>query len=561
MLKCDLETPMLDMTISPVHKGNARREMELQRRLVTPAQAMFPARTRKNYCKGRTNMLHLPNVKDNLKLYIDAGFPILYIHTYEEAKADKYIASAAARREVLEWNGAKGFVDFKTKVSHTSNLTLEDTLLLLNTGKELNRKLLVIKDTDEHLNPDGQHKSDKVIALLKEIARKIRNGSIDASVIIVSSALHIPQELEKLITVLELDLPDEAEIISIIDVFAEDNGISIGPDGFRAELATAFKGLSESEIRDLLSLSVSQYGELTRKALQLIFVQKQQMVLKAGILEMVPLKEKVSDIGGLEILKEWLQKKATVFKNMKAAEKFGVTMPKGVLIAGVPGCGKSLSAKAAGSLFDVPLLRLDMGRLMGKYVGESEENMRKAIRLAEAISPCILWVDELEKAFAGIGSDGGGAEVTTRLFGTFLTWMQEKKSAAFVVATANDITKLPPELLRKGRFDEIFYVALPNADERKKIFDIHLSKRRRKDAKTIDISKLAEATEGYSGADIEGVVSESIESAFVNGANGLTTDDILECIHNTHSLSEIMKEPLEEMSKMYEDRKFKKASR
>ena len=308
-------------------------------------------------------------------------------------------------------------------------------------------------------------------------------------------------------------------------------------------------------------MAVSQDGELTKKALQLIFDQKQQMILKAGILEMIPLKESVADIGGLEILKDWLQNKATVFKNMKAAAEFGVAMPKGVLIAGVPGCGKSLSAKAAGRLFDVPLLRLDMGRLMGKYVGESEENMRKAIRLAEAISPCILWVDELEKAFAGISSGGGGNEVTTRLFGTFLTWMQEKKSAAFVVATANDITKLPPELLRKGRFDEIFYVALPNDEERKKIFEIHLNKRRKQDARNIDLNELVKSTVGYSGADIEGVVSESVESVYVKGRQELTTEDILDCIKSTHSLSEIMKEPLESMAKLYEERKFKKASR
>jgi len=250
-----------------------------------------------------------------------------------------------------------------------------------------------------------------------------------------------------------------------------------------------------------------------------------------------------------------------VFKDMKAAAEFGVAMPKGALIVGVPGCGKSLSAKAAGSLFGVPLLRLDMGRLMGKYVGESEENMRKAIRLAEAISPCVLWVDELEKAFAGIGSGGGGAEVTTRLFGTFLTWMQEKKSAAFVVATANDITQLPPELMRKGRFDEIFYVALPNLEERRKIFEIHLRKHRKRDVRSIDIEKLAKETEGYSGADIEGAVSDSVESAFVKGADELTTEEVLECIHNTHSLSEIMKESLEAMAKLYEDRKFKKASK
>lgn len=241
--------------------------------------------------------------------------------------------------------------------------------------------------------------------------------------------------------------------------------------------------------------------------------------------------------------------------------EFGVTMPKGVLIAGVPGCGKSLSAKAAGSLFEVPLLRLDMGRLMGKYLGESEKNMREAIQLAEAISPCVLWVDELEKAFAGISSRGGGAEVATRLFGTFLTWMQEKTSAAFVVATANDIMKLPPELLRKGRFDEIFYVSLPNKEERRKIFEIHLNKRRKQDIDKIDMDVLVSQTEGYSGADIEGIVSESIENVFVRGEKVLTTGDISSSICSTHSLSEIMKEQIEGMAKMYEDRKFKKASR
>lgn len=514
-------------------------------------------------------MQSFPTVKHNLEGYIDAGFPILYIYTYEEAKADRYISAAAGRKKVLEWNGADGLVDFKTKAAMSicgRNPSLEATLSFLKNGRELDRHLLVIKDADGQLaskDTVGQPESDKVIALLKEIARKIRkkDGGIDATVIIVSSVLHIPQTLEKLITILELDLPDEEEISSIIGKFIRDNGISAVPPKFLNEMTTAFKGLSEFEIEDLLSLAISQDGDLTEKALKLIFDQKQQMILKAGILEMIPLKESIEDIGGLENLKDWLQKKERVFKNIKSAGEFGVTMPKGVLIAGVPGCGKSLSAKAAGKLFDVPLLRLDMGRLMGKYVGESEENMRKAIRLAEAISPCVLWVDELEKAFAGIGSGGGGAEVTTRLFGAFLTWMQEKKSAAFVVATANDITKLPPELLRKGRFDEIFYVPLPNKEERRKIFEIHLKKRRKEDVFKIDIGKLVSETEGYSGADIEGVVGESVESAFVKGSTELATEDILDCIHNTHSLSEIMKEPLEEMAKMYEDRKFKKASR
>lgn len=512
-------------------------------------------------------MLHLPTVKENLGGYIDAGFPILYICTYEEAKTDRYISSVAGRRKVLEWNGADGLVYFKTKVSVGKfGQSLIDALSFLKNGKELDRTLLVIKDADRQLaseNTTGQPESEKVVALLKEIARKIRKpeGGIDATVIIVSSVVHIPQSLEKLITVLELDLPDEKEINGIIARFIQYNEISSIPQKFMDEMTTAFKGLSEYEIEDLLSLSIARDGELTKKTLKLIFDQKQQMILKAGILEMIPLKEDIADIGGLENLKDWLQKKAKVFKDVKAAMDFGVTMPKGVLIVGVPGCGKSLSAKAAGKLFEVPLLRLDMGRLMGKYVGESEENMRKAIRLAEAISPCVLWVDELEKAFAGIGNNSGGGEVTTRLFGAFLTWMQEKLSAAFVVATANDITKLPPELLRKGRFDEIFYVPLPNEEERRKIFEIHLNKRRKKDVLKIDINRLVSATEGYSGADIEGVVGESVEVAFVKGSTELTTDDILNCIHSTHSLSEIMGAPLEEMARIYEDRKFKKASR
>jgi SpoVK/Ycf46/Vps4 family AAA+-type ATPase len=203
---------------------------------------------------------------------------------------------------------------------------------------------------------------------------------------------------------------------------------------------------------------------------------------------------------------------------------------------------------------------MDMGRLMGKYVGESEANMRHAIALAEAISPCVLWIDELEKAFTGIGAGGGGNEVTTRLFGTFLTWMQEKDGLAFVVATANNITHLPPELLRKGRFDEIFYVGLPSPAERAKIFEIHIGRRRPKDLAHIDIAKLAKATEGYSGADIEGVVKDAIELSFTNDLPAVSTDMILQAIRNTASLSVIMKEQIEKMSKEYMDRHFKNAS-
>lgn len=493
------------------------------------------------------------SLKNKLIRYIDAGFPIIYLNTFEEAKADSIIQSVAGGRDILEWNGTDGYVNFKTKTNFFDNYSLENTLALLAGGSELDRKLLVLKDIHSYLN------DPVIIALIKKISLRII-PKLDASIIIVSPILNIPKEIENYITVLEMDYLTPEEIQKNIVAFVEEHSLTAVNKNLLEEMAIAFKGLSEFEIKNILALAYADDGQLTRKDLSLIFDQKQQTIKKAGILEMVPQKESIDDIGGLENLKMWLKRKAQIFKNINNAKEFGVDMPKGVLIAGVPGCGKSLNAKAAAKLFEVPLLRLDMGRLLGKYLGESEANMRKAILLAEAISPCVLWIDELEKAFAGIGGDGSGAEVTTRLLGHFLTWMQEKDSAAFVVATANDITKLPPELLRKGRFDEIFYVSLPSSKEREKIFEIHIKKRRKDDIGGIKINQLVEKTNGYSGADIEGVIKESIETVFAEGKTTLTTEDIISVINKTHSLSEIMKDSLEKMSTEYKNRKFKNAS-
>ncbi len=215
------------------------------------------------------------------------------------------------------------------------------------------------------------------------------------------------------------------------------------------------------------------------------------------------------------------------------------------MIIGMPGCGKSLTAKATASLFEIPLVRLDVGRLLGKYVGESENNMRNALKLSEAIAPCVLWIDEIEKAFAGVGSDGGN-EVTTRLFGQFLTWMQEKENTVFIVATANDISKMPPEFLRKGRFDELFFVDLPNGEERKKIIDIHL-KKRNKWNKNIDSIALIKETQGFNGADIEAVVKDTIELAFIEEKNTITTDDLLKSVKDTKSISNTLKEKIDQI--------------
>ncbi|MGG3907192.1 AAA family ATPase [Geobacillus stearothermophilus] len=495
----------------------------------------------------------LEQVKEKVLHYIDAQFPILYLNTFEEAKADEIIKKSAYGREILEWNASRGFVDFRTKLPLLEGMDrLEVTLSFLNNNDELRGKILVIKDVHHFID------NPYVISRLKDISLRIHNG-LETIIFLVSPVLKIPVELEKYTTIIEMDYMGEKEIKSLIKQFIEVNELPDISDSLLEEFTTAFKGLTEYEIINILSLAYSKDGNLNRKDLEIVYEQKYQMIKKSGILEMIPLKESFDEIGGLDNLKKWLFNKSRVFKNMNKAIEYGVDIPKGVLVVGMPGCGKSLNAKATAHLFGIPLLRLDMGRLMGKYVGESEANMRKAIKLAEAISPCVLWIDELEKAFAGIGNSGN-TEVASRLFGHFLTWMQEKQSPTFVVATANDISNLPPELLRKGRFDEIFYVDLPTEDERKKIFEIHIGKRRKEDLEKIDVAKLSKKTDGYSGADIEGVVKESIEKAFVAGKEYVTTEDILTVIENTRPLSELLKDKIKLLAEIYKNNHFKPAS-
>lgn len=498
-------------------------------------------------------------LKEELIKYLDAGYPILYINTYEEIKADTIIKRTVGNRKIIEWNGATGFSDFLTKNPMLDDKSLVETLQMLSADTDnLDRRLLVLKDTAPYME------DNEVVSLLKSICHKIENG-LDTAIIIVSSVIKIPKELEKFTTILETDYLSENEIREQIKSFSDETGNPISSK-LLDEMSLAFKGLSEFEIENLLASAISTDGMFTRDSLKLIIEQKRQMIMKSNILEMVQVKESISDIGGLENLKKWLERKSRVYKAINKATDFGVDMPKGVLITGVPGCGKSLTAKATASMFEVPLLKLDMGKIMGKYVGESETNMRNAISLAEAISPCVLWVDELEKAFAGVS--GSGHEVTMRLFGTFLTWMQDKKAPVFVIATANDISNLPPELLRKGRFDDIFYVGLPNKSERKKIFEIHIGKRRKNDLCSIDLDKLVNETEGYSGADVEGVVIEAVENTFGDAiekgndlnTTKLTTEYILESIKGTKSLSIIMKDKLTALKKFYEDNHFKSAS-
>jgi len=269
--------------------------------------------------------------------------------------------------------------------------------------------------------------------------------------------------------------------------------------------------------------------------------EKGQIVRKSGVLEMITSAVRLADIGGLGNLKTWLTKRAGSW--LDEAQQYGLPAPKGVLVTGVPGCGKSLTAKAMASAWSLPLVRMDIGRIFGGLVGESEKNMRTALRTAEAVAPCVLWIDEIEKGFAAGASGTGDSGTSARVFGTFLTWMQEKTAAVFVMATANNISLLPPEFLRKGRFDEIFFIDLPTTAERRVIFGLHIRARLKAGPALghlpVDdalIDTLAASTEGYSGAEIEQAVISACFDAF-DGRRGLTADDLQRAITNTVPLS------------------------
>lgn len=492
------------------------------------------------------------NARELLASYIDALYPIIYINHYDFKVIDEMITDIVDDRKILEYQAGLGPVDFKSKVLEEKT----DLSEFLHVEKDFAYKkpvLFVLKDIHNELQ------KPEVISLLKYIAeRNMYNENYNACVFIVSSKLYIPTELEDLITVFDIPLPELSEIKSIMIDFIRDMEINV-PENVLGEIAVSFKGLNEFQIRQILNLAYQDGGCIDFDDKQLILGQKEQLIRKAGLLEMVRSDESVEDIGGLENLKEWLYKKQVIFNQLDRAMKFGVDIPKGIMIVGMPGCGKSLAAKATASLFEIPLVRLDIGRLLGKYVGESENNLRCALRLSEAISPCVLWIDEIEKAFSGVGESGGGSDVTTRLFGQFLTWMQEKENTVFIVATANDISKIPPEFLRKGRFDELFFVDFPCVEERKRIIEIHL-KKRNKWNRDLDVISLAKATEGYNGADLEAIVKEAIENCFIEGKEQVETVDLIGAQKNIKSISVTLEKRIKEIKEAIKNIDLKPAS-
>ena len=500
-------------------------------------------------------------METNLIKYLRARRPIIWVNSGDYKEIDTIVKEATKdykNKAIYEYR-ALGAVDFETKVKEENISDLYNFLDTLYSEGIKRNIFLLIKNAEEEM------KDSKNIAYIKKIAEtRYSSPDYNFTIIVISEAETVPKELEKFTSILDIPNMSKDEIEKYILKFSKDNNIKVDEKDI-GEVAISLKGLTKLEIDHVLNMIIESKNNISISGRDIIIKEKGQIIKKSSILEIIDFKEKIEDIGGLEGLKEWLKSKAQVFRRLDEAKKFGVDTPKGVLLVGMPGCGKSLAAKASARLFNVPLLRLDIGRLLGKYVGESEHNMRVALKTAESISPCILWIDEIEKAFAGINQDGGASDITKRLFGQFLTWLQEKENTVFVVATANDITAFPPEFLRKGRFDEVFFIDFPNEEERERIFEIHLEKRG-KLTDDIDINKLAKQTEGYCGADIEEVVKNAVENIFILETENeeekeITTQDLLESAKNIDSLTNILADKIEILKKSYDKFKIKSASK
>lgn len=485
---------------------------------------------------------------------IDVNTPIIYINDYDFVRIDEIIVEIVGNSKVFEWNPATGTTNFKTKESQGlgENDTLEQFLRDKYTvDVNLKEKFLVLKDIQDFIEEPA------IKSLLQLIAqRKLYDRDYNTTVIIVSSILKVPQELEKYVSYLEIPFPEDDEINQLIDEHVEVNCYDNFKDEDRKKLMPSLKGMTSFEIDRMLDMAMSSNGSLSAEDTEMILQQKKAMVKKSGLLELIDTPEKMDGIGGMKALKEYLKNKSKVISDLPKAMEFGVSIPKGVFIVGMPGCGKSLCAKASAALFNSPLLKLDMGSMMGKYVGESEGNLRKAIKIAEAAAPCVLWIDEIEKAFSGVG---GNNDIMTRMFGYFLSWMQEKQTSVYVIATANNADNLPPELKRKGRFDEIFCVNLPDKEERKDIFKIHL-KKKKKSLDDASLNSICQITDGFNGADIESVVNEAVEECFLSGVRELSKNVLEDIARQTISISKSCKKQIDNMKKAFQENNFKDAT-
>lgn len=455
------------------------------------------------------------NFNNELALFLKARYPIIYINTIEEDRVEYVIRKnikTNLNRSIYSWD----FVDGYTNNPNNEGFAKRNPLQALELIERLNAEtpaLFLLKDFNRFLND-------------LSISRKLRNVSRilklqPKTIIIIGSDLAIPKELQDLITVLEFQLPLEEEISQELTRLVNSLKIKIDSQLFE-NLTSACQGLSLERIRRVLSKIIATYKTIDDNSIAVLLSEKKQIISQTEILEYSSVNEKITNLGGLDNLKDWLKKRKTAFSIQ--ASNYGLPTPRGLLLIGIQGTGKSLTAKAIANDWQLPLLKLDVGKLFGGIVGESESRLRQMINVAETISPCILWIDEIDKAFTNTDSKGDSG-TSNRVLATFISWLSEKTRPVFVIATANNIDLLPLEIIRKGRFDEIFFLDLPKQEEREEIFKIHIQEFRPTSFESFDYLRLAKASESFSGAEIRQSIIEGMYQAFYEKRE-FTTDDI-----------------------------------
>ena len=492
----------------------------------------------------------ITSFQTEIETLIRARYPILYLITNEEMRVQNMLVEIGQRRQkkVFEWTYSNGIVPAGASIQSQKGrqASTKDPLAALDQViEQVEPAIFLFKD----FHPFLARNNFAIIRKLKDIALHLKNSL--KTIVLISPVMEIPAELDKEITVLNFPQPTKEDLGALLDRIIEEVRehkqveIDLSDDG-RERLLHAALGLTLGEAENVFAKILVKDGRLGGDHVNDVFAEKQQIIRKSGLLEYYPANEDFASVGGLSVLKDWLNKRSIAFT--EEARAFGLPPPKGILLLGVQGCGKSLCAKAVSRLWQLPLLRFDMGRMFGSLVGSSEENVRRAILVAESVAPAVMWVDEIDKAFVGSQSSGatdGGT--TARVFGTFLTWLSEKTASVFVVCTANDVSQLPPELLRKGRLDDIFYVDLPTEEERAEIFRIHLAKRGR-DPVGYDLPKLVAASADFSGAEIEESIISALYDAFY-AKEQLSTAYILAGLAATVPLAKTMSEKITALRK------------
>lgn len=487
--------------------------------------------------------------KDLFKLNTEAAAPVIQIISHETLRIRACCIEAATdlNKDLYIWSLPQGLrkYDFKNNRWESEGeidqpQEVLEWLLEICADDEEPDFILLLEDFHHFLN---EH---TLISRLRQFAVAVASREINNVTVVLSQPVPLlPPELEKEVQVMEMPLPDTNDLKTLMLQAKQRYDLSNRDYQESSALIESALGLSTSEAQLAFSKAACQFRRLTESEIPFIVKEKEQVIRKSGHLEYFHPKATLDDIGGLDNLKSWLNRRRQSFT--KDARDFGLETPRGVLLLGLPGTGKSLAAKAVANAWQLPLLRLDMGKIYGGIVGQSEANIRSALQTAEALAPSILWVDEIEKGLSGMQSSGatdGGT--TSRVLGTFLTWMQEKEKPVFVVATANHIAQLPPELLRKGRVDEIFFVDLPVQQDRQDIISIHLKRRNRLDDFTQDeLDELALASKGFTGAELEEAIKEAMFLAFDEG-HQLNKDDILKAIKATSPLSFTMAEMIQD---------------